>query len=142
MMAAGLMGRTLEYTLGYLKSENIDTINSKSREMMAVAVAVGSTKDGDDDDGRPMLAMVNGAWADQHFPLKPLYKEKILKDTFNCESKTVDFATKAVKVRKEVNAWAKAVSGGLIRNFLDPGHSKYRHSAHPCKWALLQRNMA
>ncbi|KAE9457110.1 hypothetical protein C3L33_10989, partial [Rhododendron williamsianum] len=120
MVAAGLKGSTLEYTLGYLGSENIDAINSKSREMMAVAAAVGSTKDGHDDGG-PMLAMVNGAWADQRFPLKPLYEEKILKDIFNCESKTVDFATQAAEVRDEVNAWAEAVSRGLIKNFLDPG---------------------
>lgn len=65
---------------------------------MAVAVAVESTKDGDDDDGRPMLAMVNGAWADQRFPLKPLYEEKILKGIFNCESKTVDFATQVINL--------------------------------------------
>ncbi|KAG5543382.1 hypothetical protein RHGRI_016197 [Rhododendron griersonianum] len=120
MVAAGLKGSALEYTLGYLGSENIDAINSKSREMMAVAAAVGSTKDGHDDGG-PMLAMVNGAWADQRFPLKPLYEEKILKGIFNCESKTVDFATQAAEVRDKVNAWAEAVSRGLIKNFLDPG---------------------
>lgn len=27
----------------------------------------------------------------------------------------------AAEVREEVNAWAEAVSGGLIKNFLDPG---------------------
>ncbi|KAH7848273.1 hypothetical protein Vadar_000441 [Vaccinium darrowii] len=58
---------------------------------MAVAADVGSTNDG--AALRPVLAMVNGAWADQRFPLKPLHKEKILKGIFDCEAKIVDFAT-------------------------------------------------
>ncbi|KAF7140879.1 hypothetical protein RHSIM_Rhsim06G0044400 [Rhododendron simsii] len=116
MVAAGLKGRTLEYVLDFLGSENINQINLESSKMMAVAADVGSS-----DNGGPVLAMVNGAWADQKFPLKPLYEEKVLKGIFNCEAKTVDFATQAEKVRDEVNAWAEAISRGLIRNFLEPG---------------------
>ncbi|KAG5543386.1 hypothetical protein RHGRI_016201 [Rhododendron griersonianum] len=119
MVAAGLKGRTLETMLGFLGSENINQINLESSKMMAVAADVGSSNNG--DGGGPVLAMVNGAWADQNFPLKPLYIEKVLKGIFNCEAKTVDFATQSEKVRDEANAWAEAISRGLIKNFLEPG---------------------
>ncbi|KAH7849030.1 hypothetical protein Vadar_011944 [Vaccinium darrowii] len=119
MVAAGLKGSTLEYVLGLFGSEDINEINSKSLEIMSLAADVGSTNNG--DDGRPVLAMVNGAWADQCFPFKPLYEENILKGIFDCEAKTVDFATQAEKVRVEFNAWAEAVSRGLIKDFFRPG---------------------
>ncbi|KAH7850168.1 hypothetical protein Vadar_028742 [Vaccinium darrowii] len=119
MVAGGLKGYTLEYVLGLLGSKNINKINSKSLEIMAVAADVGSTNNG--DALRPVLAMFNGAWADQRFPLKPLYKKKILKGIFDCEAKTVDFATQAEKVRLEFNTWAETVSRGLIKDFFSPG---------------------
>ncbi|KAH7848997.1 hypothetical protein Vadar_011502 [Vaccinium darrowii] len=118
MVAAGLKGSTQEYVLDLLGSKNVNQIYSKSSEMMAVAADVGSTNNGDED--RPVLAMVNGAWSDQFFPLKVFYEERILKGIFDCEAKTVDFATQAEKVRVEVNAWAEAVSRGLIKDFFPP----------------------
>ncbi|KAH7849234.1 hypothetical protein Vadar_014989 [Vaccinium darrowii] len=119
MLVAGLKGRTLEYMLGFLGSKNIKQINSKSSKMMAVAADVGTANDG--DDGGPILVMVNGVWSDQSFPLKPVYKEQVLKGIFNCEAKSVDFATQAVELRDEINAWAEAISRGLIKDLLEPG---------------------
>ncbi|KAH7849883.1 hypothetical protein Vadar_024555 [Vaccinium darrowii] len=84
MLTAGLKRSTLEYMLGILRSYNIEELNSKSSRMMALAADVGTTNNG--DDGEPILAMVNGVWSDQKFPLKPVYKEQVLKGIFNCEA--------------------------------------------------------
>ncbi|XP_058224128.1 serpin-ZX-like [Rhododendron vialii] len=93
--------------------------------MMAVAADVelnsANKGTGDNDDIGPVLAMVNGAWFDRRFPLKSSYGEEILKGIFNCEAKTVHFATQAEQVREEINAWAEAASRGLIKDFLEPG---------------------
>ncbi|KAI8546144.1 hypothetical protein RHMOL_Rhmol07G0094200 [Rhododendron molle] len=125
MVAAGSKGATLDHFFALLGSKTVKEINSESAKMMAVAADVGlnSANKGteDNDDIGPVLAMVNGAWFDRRFPLKPSYDEKILKGIFNCEAKTVHFATQAEQVREEINAWAEAASRGLIKDFLKPG---------------------
>ncbi|KAI8546143.1 hypothetical protein RHMOL_Rhmol07G0094100 [Rhododendron molle] len=124
MVAAGSKGATLDHFFALLESKMVKDINSESSKMMAVAADVGldSANNGaEDNDGiSPVLAMVNGAWFDQRFPLKPSYGEGILKGIFNCEAKTVHFATQAEQVREEINAWAEAASRGLIKDFLEP----------------------
>ncbi|KAI8546141.1 hypothetical protein RHMOL_Rhmol07G0093900 [Rhododendron molle] len=100
----------------------VKEINSESSKMMVVAVDVGlgSANNGTEDDIGPVLAMVNGAWFDRRFPLKPSYGKEILKGIFNCEAKTIHFATQAEQVRVEINAWAEAASRGLIKDLLPP----------------------
>ncbi|KAG5539431.1 hypothetical protein RHGRI_019839 [Rhododendron griersonianum] len=97
MVAAGSKGATLDHFFALLGSKTVKEINSESAKMMAVAADVGlnSANKGteDNDDIGPVLAMVNGAWFDRRFPLKPSYGEEILKGIFNCEAKTVHFAT-------------------------------------------------
>ncbi|KAG5539430.1 hypothetical protein RHGRI_019838 [Rhododendron griersonianum] len=118
MVAAGSNGATLDHFFVLLGSKTVKEINSESSKMMAVAadVRLDSANNGaEDNDGiSPVLAMVNGAWFDQRFPLKPSYGEGILKGIFNCEAKTAD------QVREEINAWAEAASRGLIKDFLEP----------------------
>ncbi|XP_058224126.1 serpin-ZX-like [Rhododendron vialii] len=124
MVVAGSKGATLDHFFALLGSKTVNEINSESAKMMAVAADVGlnSANKGteDNDDIGLVLAMVNGAWFDQRFPLKPSYGEDILKGIFNCEAKTVHFATHANQVRDEINAWAEAASRGLIKDFLEP----------------------
>ncbi|KAE9457113.1 hypothetical protein C3L33_10981, partial [Rhododendron williamsianum] len=111
MLVAGLTGDSLKQMLGFLGSKNVDEINSKSRQVMAMLRG---------GDG-PVFTMVNGAWADQHFPLVPKYKEEVLKGIFKCEANNVDFQTKANQVVDEINSWADAASRGLIKNILQRG---------------------
>ncbi|KAF7140370.1 hypothetical protein RHSIM_Rhsim06G0045200 [Rhododendron simsii] len=111
MLVAGLTGDSLKQMLGFLGSKNVDEINSKSRQMMAMLRG---------GDG-PVFTMVNGAWADQRFPLVPKYKEEVLKGIFKCEANNVDFQTKANQVVDEINLWADAASRGLIKNILQRG---------------------
>ncbi|GFY86896.1 hypothetical protein Acr_05g0005350 [Actinidia rufa] len=117
MVAVGLKGPTLDHVLGFLGSKKINEIWSKSSEMMAIVADCGSSQKAEDG---PILAMVNGVWVDQKYPLKDPYKEK-LKTIYNCESKSVDFATQAIKLRDEINSWAEAATRGLIKEFLGEG---------------------
>ncbi|KAH7851441.1 hypothetical protein Vadar_011623 [Vaccinium darrowii] len=73
MLAAGSSGKTLKQMLGFLGLKNVDEINSKSRQIMAVAAAGGSGGGGASENASdgPILTMVNGAWVDQRFPLVP-----------------------------------------------------------------------
>ena len=92
MVAMGLKGPTLDHVLGFWGSKNIDEICSKSSEMVAVVEDCGSSQKTEDG---PILAMVNGAWVDQKYPLKDSYKE-MLKTIYHCQSKSVDFATQVI----------------------------------------------
>ena len=92
MVAVGLKGPTLDHVLGFWGSKNTNEICTKSSEIMAIVADCGSSQKAEDG---PILAMVNGAWVDQKFPLKDLYKE-MLKTIYNCESKSVDFATQVI----------------------------------------------
>ncbi|KAE9457116.1 hypothetical protein C3L33_10985, partial [Rhododendron williamsianum] len=78
-MQLGSTGHTLKHMLGFLRSKNIDEINSKSRKMMAVA-ASGGVRSSENVGNGPILTMVNGAWVDRRFPLVSKYKEEVLKD--------------------------------------------------------------
>ncbi|KAF7139074.1 hypothetical protein RHSIM_Rhsim07G0078800 [Rhododendron simsii] len=124
MVAAGSKGGGLDYMLRILGSKNIDEINFKSSEMMAVAagvipVAKGGGPSNNAEDG-PTVAMVNGVWVDERFPLKPSYKE-LIRSVHKCEAKTVDFLNKSSEVINEINAWADDASRGLIKDVLQPG---------------------
>ncbi|XP_057504578.1 serpin-ZX-like [Actinidia eriantha] len=130
MVAVGLKGPTLDHVLGFWGSKNINEICSKSSEMMAVVADCGSSQKTEDG---PILAMVNGAWVDRKYPLKDSYKE-MLKTIYHCQSKSVDFATQAIKLRDEINSWAEAATRRLIKDFLKEG------SPDPCKTALILAN--
>ncbi|PSS31395.1 Serpin-ZX like [Actinidia chinensis var. chinensis] len=130
MVVVGLKGPTLEHVLGFWGSTNTNEICSKSSEMMAIVADCGSSQKAEDG---PILAMVNGAWVDQKYPLKDPYKE-MLKTIYNCEAKSVDFATQAIKLRDEINSWAEAATGGLIKDFLEEG------SPDPHTTALILAN--
>ncbi|KAG5543394.1 hypothetical protein RHGRI_016209 [Rhododendron griersonianum] len=119
MLVAGSTGDTLKQMLGFLGSKSVDEINSKSRQMMAMLRGGGGSSENVGDG--PIVTMVNGAWADQHFPLVPKYKEEVLKGIFKCEANNVDFATKADQVVDEINSWANTASRGLIKNILQRG---------------------
>ncbi|XP_058181080.1 serpin-ZX-like [Rhododendron vialii] len=103
MVAAGSRGRTLEKMLDLLGSKNIDEIKSQSLEMMAVATGDQYLNNGDDE---PILCLVNRAWFDQRFTLKPSYKEDVLEGVYGCEAKKVDFVTRGNEVVDEINSWA------------------------------------
>ncbi|KAF7141173.1 hypothetical protein RHSIM_Rhsim06G0045400 [Rhododendron simsii] len=143
MLVAGSTGDTLKQMLASLGSKNVDEINSKSRQMMAMLPCGGGSSENVGDG--PIVTMINGAWADQHFPLVPKYKEEVLKGIFKCEANNVDFATKvkitrtsillkfhvfildnvmctqADQVVDEINSWANTASRGLIKNILQCG---------------------
>ncbi|KAE9446815.1 hypothetical protein C3L33_21291, partial [Rhododendron williamsianum] len=91
MVASGSRGRTLEKMLGLLGSKNINEIKSQSLEMMAIATADRYLNNGDDE---PVLCLVNGAWFDERYTLKPSYKEDVLEGIYGCEAKMVDFMTR------------------------------------------------
>ncbi|KAI8549842.1 hypothetical protein RHMOL_Rhmol06G0056600 [Rhododendron molle] len=110
MVVAGTTGDTLKLMLGFLGSESVDEIISKSTHIAAVLR---------EDDGL-ILTMINGAWVNQRFPLVPKYKE-VLKAIFRSEANNVDFATKADQLVDEINSWANTASRGLIKNILQRG---------------------
>ncbi|KAI8538073.1 hypothetical protein RHMOL_Rhmol09G0073200 [Rhododendron molle] len=61
MVVAGSTGGTLKRMLGFLGSKNVDDINSKSRNMMAVAAGCDGRSSENVENG-PILTIVNGAW--------------------------------------------------------------------------------
>ncbi|GFY86898.1 hypothetical protein Acr_05g0005370 [Actinidia rufa] len=81
MVVVGLKGPTLEHVLGFWGSTNTNEICSKSSQMMAIVADCGSSQKAEDG---PILAMVNGAWVDQKYPLKDPYKE-MLKTIYHYE---------------------------------------------------------
>ncbi|XP_059635592.1 serpin-Z3-like [Cornus florida] len=80
MAVAGSTGTTLEQFLGFLGSESVEDLHSKTSTLMGLA---GSS------DGL-LLSTVNGAWVDQSFPLKPSYQH-LVQTLYKALAKTVDF---------------------------------------------------
>lgn len=137
MVVAGTTGDTLKLMLGFLGSESVDEIISKSRHIakMLRACSQSSKRYGVGyivDDGL-ILTMINGAWVDQRFPIVPKYEE-VLKAIFRSEANNVDFRTKADQVVDEINSWADIASRGLIKNIL-------LHGSVPIETTLILANV-
>lgn len=99
IVVAGTTGDTLKHMLGFLGSESVDEIISKSRHIatMLRECSQSSKRYGVGyivDDGL-ILTMINGAWVDQRFPIVPKYEE-VLKAIFRSEANNVDFRTKVI----------------------------------------------
>ncbi|XP_058221797.1 serpin-Z10-like [Rhododendron vialii] len=116
MVVAGSKGRSLQYMLDFLGSKNIDEINFRSSEMMAVAAVGGSPNNTENDS---TVVMVNGVWVDKCILLRPSYEE-FIRGIHKCEVKTVDILNKVRQVENEVNSWASVASRGLIKEILRP----------------------
>ncbi|XP_058221006.1 serpin-ZX-like [Rhododendron vialii] len=125
MVVTGTTGDTLKLMLGFLGSESVDEIKSKSTRIAALLRECRQSSKRDygggfiRDDGL-ILTMISGAWVDQRFPLVPEYEE-VLKGIFKSEANNVDFKTKADQVVDEINSWANIASRGLIKNILQYG---------------------
>ncbi|KAF7137984.1 hypothetical protein RHSIM_Rhsim07G0099900 [Rhododendron simsii] len=116
MVVAGSKGCSLQYMLDFLGSKNIDEINFRSSEMMAVAAGGGSPNNA--ENGLTVV-MVNGVWVDKCILLRPSYEE-FIRGIHKCEVKTVDILNKVRQVENEVNSWANVASRGLIKEILRP----------------------
>ncbi|KAF7140055.1 hypothetical protein RHSIM_Rhsim06G0045500 [Rhododendron simsii] len=138
MVVVGTTGDTLKHMLGFLGSESVDEIKSKSTRIATLlrecrksskrALCGGYIK----DDGL-ILTTINGAWVDQRFPLVPKYEE-VLKGIFKSEANSVDFNTKADQVVDEINSWANIASRGLVKNIL-------QHGSVPTETTLILANV-
>ncbi|KAK1383486.1 SERPIN domain-containing protein [Heracleum sosnowskyi] len=118
LVATGATGRTLDQLLLFMESKSIEDLNSLSSHV----VELTTRQDNDDKNlaAGPLVTMVNGAWVDQSFGLKPSFKGT-LTDVYKAEAKAVDFATRASKVTEEVNKWAQDATEGLIKDLLPSG---------------------
>ncbi|KAG5543395.1 hypothetical protein RHGRI_016210 [Rhododendron griersonianum] len=138
MVVAGTTDDTLKLMLGFLGSESVDEIISKSRRIAAVLRQCSQSSKRDygggyiRDDGL-ILTTITGAWVDQRFPLVPKYEE-VLKHIFRSAAKNVDFTTKADQVVDEINSWANIASRGLIKNIL-------QHGSVPTETTLILANV-
>ncbi|KAL1824422.1 hypothetical protein ACET3Z_011200 [Daucus carota] len=118
LIATGATGRTLDQLLSFLGSKSIDDLNSLSSKV----VEITTRQVGDDNNlaASPLVTMVNGAWIDKSFGLKPSFKGT-LTDVYKAEARAVDFATRANEVTEEVNKWAQDATKGLIKELLRSG---------------------
>lgn len=91
LVATGATGRTLDQLLLFLGSKGIEDLNSLSSQV--VELTTGQDSDDKKLDSGPIVAMVNGAWIDQSFGLKPSFKGT-LADVYKAEAKVVDFTTR------------------------------------------------
>ncbi|MFS7938977.1 putative Serpin family protein [Helianthus anomalus] len=111
LVAAGSNGQTLDQLLGFLKTKDVDDLNTLSSQLVSLILADGSPS------GGPRLSFANGVWVDKTLDLKPSFKE-IVDTVYKAASNQVDFQTKAAEVTNEVNSWAEKQTNGLIKQVL------------------------
>ncbi|MFS7938967.1 putative Serpin family protein [Helianthus anomalus] len=111
LVAAGSNGQTLDQLLGFLKTKDVDDLNTLSSQLVSLILADGSPS------GGPRLSFANGVWVDKTLDLKPSFKE-IVDTVYKAASNQVDFQTKAAEVTNEVNTWAEKQTNGLIKQVL------------------------
>ncbi|PWA36996.1 serine protease inhibitor (SERPIN) family protein [Artemisia annua] len=109
-MAAGSKGQTLDQVLSFLKTKNLDELNTRLSKLLSL-MADGSSS------GGPRLSFINGAWIDKTLSLKTSFKQ-ILNNVYKATCKQVDFLNKAIEAVIEVNTWAEKQTTGLIKDIL------------------------
>ncbi|KAL5984908.1 hypothetical protein ACLOJK_038744 [Asimina triloba] len=114
MIAAGSKGRTLEQMLSFLNVESIEKLNVLSSQLFNLTTSNGAATTG------PVLSLVNGVWVEQLFPLKQAFKD-VMNRVYKAEACAVDFQNQGDEVIKEVNAWVRNRTHGLIGELLPPG---------------------
>ncbi|MCH83432.1 serpin-ZX, partial [Trifolium medium] len=114
IITAGSEGPTQQQLMSFLQSESIDQLKSLSSQLVSYTLTDATPT------GGPLLSFVNGMWVEQSLSLQPSFKEIVATD-FKATLASVDFMTKALEVRKEVNLWAEKETNGLIKNLLPPG---------------------
>lgn len=90
-VATGATGSTLDQLLLFLGSKSIQDLNSLSSHV--VEFTTGQDSDHKNLAAGPLVTMVNGAWVEQSFDVKPCFKGT-LADVYKAEAKAVDFATR------------------------------------------------
>ncbi|KAL8124718.1 hypothetical protein AgCh_012393 [Apium graveolens] len=119
LVSTGATGRTLDQLLLFLGSRSIEDLNALSSQVVELTI-IGQESDDINLSTGPLVSMVNGAWVDQSFGLKPSFKGT-LTDVYKAEAKAVDFATRASEVTGEINRWAEDATKGLINKLLPSG---------------------
>ncbi|OVA10493.1 Serpin family [Macleaya cordata] len=117
LLASGSNGLTLQQLLEFLKSENLDHLNS----VYSLIIDSLDEKRIGTERGGPKLSFISGVWVDISHTLKPSFKE-IASSIYKAEAISVNFKTKAKEILKAVNKWVEDHTNGLIRNLL-PGRS-------------------
>ncbi|KAK7849995.1 serpin-zx [Quercus suber] len=99
LFATGSRGHTREQLLLLLKSTSIEEIDSLSSQIVASA----SLYEGHNNfNGGPILSIVNGAWVDQGFILKPSFAG-IVRGLDKAQVQEVDFQNKILTINNYKN---------------------------------------
>ncbi|WJX34861.1 hypothetical protein P8452_22930 [Trifolium repens] len=114
IIAAGSEGPTQQQLLNFLRFRSIHDLTSFFSKLVPFMLKDAAPF------GGPRLSFANGAWVEKTLPLRPSFK-RIVSSEYKATLASVDFLTKAHKVRKEVNLWADKETNGLIKEILPQG---------------------
>ncbi|XP_028755131.1 serpin-ZX-like [Neltuma alba] len=108
LLAAGSGGSTLRQLLKFFNTDSVDRLNHLASQISDVICA-----DGDPAVG-PRMRCANALWHNQPLTLKPSFKE-ILNSDYKTALNPVDFQTKALDVRQNINSWVENETNGLVK---------------------------
>ncbi|WJX41295.1 hypothetical protein P8452_28667 [Trifolium repens] len=111
IIAAGSEGPTQRQLLNFLCFKSIHDLTSFFSKLVPFMLKDAAPF------GGPRLSFANGVWVEKTLPLRPSFK-RIVSSDYKATLASVDFLTKALEVRKEVNLWADKETNGFIKEIL------------------------
>ncbi|CAI9107746.1 OLC1v1007181C1 [Oldenlandia corymbosa var. corymbosa] len=113
---AGSNGKNRDELLSFLKFDTVDQLHSFFSKCADSVLADGSPLDGVN------LRSANAVWIDQSLSFASHFKD-VLTNVYKSHANQADFRDKKTRrgeAIKEVNAWAKEETKGLVKDFLKP----------------------
>lgn len=113
LLTSGSKGETPNQLLGFLKSQNLDSLRGYCSQLMKSLNETQNQK-------QPPLSLANSVWISESCELNPKFQE-VADSIFRAHVQTVDFHHKVIEVRVMVNEWVETNTNGLIKNLVQEG---------------------
>ncbi|XP_026378737.1 serpin-Z2A-like [Papaver somniferum] len=114
LLTSGSKGETCNQLLGFLKSQDLDSLNKFCSQLMS------SLNETQTQRQLSPLSIANSVWVNESCALKPKFQE-VADSVFSAHVQAVDFEHKADEVTEMVNQWVETKTNGIIKNLVQKG---------------------